>query len=175
LADTIADAVTAPSAGLAPLVSEGITLQELETWRGTHSSQQAKELRVKYRESLDKAEADTVDPACAQRPAAEVLARLRRETRMSEWFDRATITAAAFKNACEARNCLDLYDLGLEVLLEGLEENERYMRALKARSQQLSQLNSQLLSALDSARASFDRSNIQKDRLMQRRDVDYHR
>jgi len=30
LADTIADAATAPSSGLAPLVSEGITLQELE-------------------------------------------------------------------------------------------------------------------------------------------------
>ncbi len=102
MADTIADAATAPAAELAPLVSEGVTLQELEAWRGAHSSQQAKELRAKYRESLDKAEADTVDPACAQRPAAEVLARLRHETKMTEWFDSATITAAAFKNACEA-------------------------------------------------------------------------
>jgi len=53
---------------------------------------------------------------------------------MSEWFDRATVTAAAFKNACTAQNFMDLYYLGLQVLLEALEENERYMRALKARS-----------------------------------------
>ncbi len=32
---------------------------------------------------------------------------------------------------------MDLYDLYLEVVLEALEENERYMRALKAKPAEL--------------------------------------
>ncbi len=47
VAEAIAEAMTAPTAGAAPLASENITLQELEAWRGTNSSQQATLLREK--------------------------------------------------------------------------------------------------------------------------------
>ncbi len=173
VAEAIKEALTYTSLVESPsvVVGEGVTVQELELWRGANSSRQAKELREKYQKQLDEAEASFVNPTSAQPTTADVLARLRRETRMSNWFDRATITAAALKNACAERDCMDLYDLALEVVLEALEENERFMRALKAKSAELSRLNSQLQSSLAQVRAAYDAVIVAKDRQLQQQEV----